>query len=283
VFGVLEVLRVEVEVSFPVKFVDVGEDIARRRADLAHLYNSLPRYDTPEFWSICEQRDIPLEILVKIARFSTLQKDFTNRARAVDCIMRRIMTMNERWALYILKPLALNYCEYHSLAYDLCAELCLTVMRAIFDPERVFWEENFRHCLEFERKHVYRSVLMREGRWQNRQQQSAERIPRSLIVSLDQLGKCIDNSVCTLDLEDKQAQKNLHAIEHDELFGYVLLLPERLKVVVLLLFWEEHSAKEIAQLLNITDRAVRYRLQTALQYLRTSLETGENAATASDN
>lgn len=272
VFYILEALGVEVEASFSVQAAHVDEGISMRRATLAHLYNSLPQYNSPEFWCICEQPDLPLEILVKIVRCAICQNDSTVRARVVECIMRRIITMNEKWSFYILKPLALPYYEYQSLAYDLCAELYLAVIRALFDPERVFWEENFRHCLEFEKKHVYRSLLVREGRWHDKLQRPGNRIPRSLMASLDQLAYCVNNCVYTRDVEDEQAQVRLHAIEQDDLLQYILRLPERLKMVILLLFWEERSEKEVAELLRITARAVRYRLRTALQCLRTFLE-----------
>jgi DNA-directed RNA polymerase specialized sigma24 family protein len=48
-------------------------------------------------------------------------------------------------------------------------------------------------------------------------------------------------------------------------------LPDTLKPVVLLIFWEGRTEKETARVLKITDRTVRNRLQHALKILRNML------------
>jgi DNA-directed RNA polymerase specialized sigma24 family protein len=67
----------------------------------------------------------------------------------------------------------------------------------------------------------------------------------------------------------------LLAIETSDLLRLVLLLPVKLKAVVLLLFWEGRSEKETAQLLDITDRTVRNRRREALNLLREALDLEE--------
>jgi DNA-directed RNA polymerase specialized sigma24 family protein len=68
------------------------------------------------------------------------------------------------------------------------------------------------------------------------------------------------------------AQKDLLAVEHSDLPRLILDLPDKLKAVVLLIFWEGRTEKDTAVVLGITDRTVRNRLRDALEILRRKLE-----------
>ncbi|HCF86725.1 MAG TPA: hypothetical protein DEV72_16185, partial [Ktedonobacter sp.] len=71
---------------------------------------------------------------------------------------------------------------------------------------------------------------------------------------------------------DENAQKALLAVEHSDLPYFILDLPDKLKSVVLLVFWEGRTEKDTASVLGITDRTVRNRLQDAYEILRNKLE-----------
>ncbi|TMD92363.1 MAG: sigma-70 family RNA polymerase sigma factor, partial [Chloroflexi bacterium] len=49
-------------------------------------------------------------------------------------------------------------------------------------------------------------------------------------------------------------------------------LPDKLKSVVLLVFWEGKTEKDTARILGISDRTVRNRLRDAFEVLRNALE-----------
>lgn len=254
-----------------------GDDrIAQRRATLTALYDALPEYGSVAFWHAIEKTDmglvLPLEVLVRCLRTAVAREDEQGRNRVIEVIFRRIQTNNEYWANTVLKHISLLTDERKALVRDLFADLCESLIRALIDPQRLFWEENFQHCLRYERMHAYQSCMQREARWHRQQVQRSLRIPRKLVASLSRPIQHGDGELEMLEIEDEQAQNALLAVEHDELPRLVLFLPEKLKAVVLLLFWEGKSTADAAHVLGVTDRTVRNRLRNALKLLRTKLE-----------
>lgn len=160
-------------------------------------------------------------------------------------------------------------------AHDLYADLCECVIRAILDSKRKFWEENFQHCLIFERKHVFQAFMIREGRWfaQHAHESTTRRIPRLLMTSLDQPLQHANGEMWEIEIVDEQAQKALLSVEQHDLPLLILNLPEKLKLVIWLLFWEGRTEKNVAHMLGVSDRTVRNRLQKALSLLRTRIES----------
>ena len=163
-------------------------------------------------------------------------------------------------------------------AHDLYADLCERAIRAIQDSRRLFWEENFQHCLCFERKHVYQAFMTREGRWYNQDanESGTRRIPRSLIGSLDQPVQHANGETWEPEIVDVHAQQALLSVEQHDLPLLILNLPEKLKPVILLMFWEGRTEKNIAHILGVSDRTVRNRLQKALSLLRAHMESEGN-------
>ena len=256
------------KVGTPIDNYEHDEALIRRRRALADLYAALPHPASPAFWHRLEAVDTPLELLVRCLRDVAVCKDENIRQRILQIIVQRTQTLNEYWARSVLKSMTLSPDEGFALMCDLCADLYEHMLRALLDPGRLFWEENFLHCLSFERKHVYRSFMMREGRWRDQRVAKSERIPRSLVLRLDQPVIRANGEPYVLDLEDEQARMMLQAIDTSDLLRLVLHLPERLKTVVLLFYWEGRSVKDIAHLLKVSDRTVRNRIREALKILR---------------
>jgi sigma-70-like protein len=259
--------------------MDRDMEVAERRAALAEIYGTLPAYASASFWSAVEDPTLPLEILVKILRTAIASGDEQGRRRIMEWIILRTQAMNLLWAQRVLQMLSLQIDERSVLARDLCADLHECIMRALADPGRPFWEENFLHCLYFERKHVYRSFLMREGFWYKQSTSRGMRIPRVLVASLDRLLQPPDHNHQPLDIEDEGVQGMFLSVEQSDLLQTVLCLPDKLKAVILLLFWEGRSEKEAAQILSISDRTVRNRLQDALKLLRSVLSSNSEETT----
>ena len=247
---------------------------SERRSRLAALYDALPAYGSAAFWHAMEEPDmhkgLPLEVLVRCVRTAIKHNDDAGRNRIIEIIFRRIQDSNERWATNVLKRFQAN--ERNMLVSDLYADLCERIIRAFLNPTRSFWEESFQHCLLFERKHVYKALLMREGRWLKQPGKETERIPRMLVASLDRPVQRDDGELCMFDLEDERAQQELLAVEHAELSRLILHLPEKLKSVILLVFWDGRTEKDTARLLGISDRTVRNRLREAFTLLHRELE-----------
>jgi RNA polymerase sigma factor (sigma-70 family) len=249
-----------------------NQAVMKRRAQLDRVYDALPGYASPAFWQALETTEIALEVLVRCLRKAIACGDAQGCNHIISVIIQRTQTSNEYWARSMLNRLSLSEDERQAMVCDLCADLYEGLIRALMRPEHAFWEENFFHCLQFERKHVYRSFMMREGRWHDQHVKRSERIPRALLSSLDQPGLQTEEEMCALEMEDERAQMMLRSIELSDLLWLVLRLPGPLKTAIILIFWEGHSEKEVAQLLGITDRTVRNRVQRALQLLRERLK-----------
>jgi DNA-directed RNA polymerase specialized sigma24 family protein len=251
--------------------MDRDRGVVERRIALAEVYSTLPPYASAAFWSAIKDPTLPLEILVKSLRAAIASGDEQGRRRIMEWIILRTQAMNLLWAQRVLQMLSLQTDERSVLARDLCADLHECIMRALADAERLFWEENFLHCLYFARKHVYRSFLMREGFWSKPSASRGMRVPRALVASLDRLLHPPDHDHQPLEIEDEGVQTLFLSVEGSDLLQTVLCLPDKLKAVILLIFWEGRSEKETAQILSISDRTVRNRLRNALKLLHALL------------
>lgn len=255
------------------------QDLVRRRAFIAAQFQALPSYGSAEFWSRIEESELklalPLEVLVMCIRIAIMREDDTGKNRIFEMVFRRTQGANEYWSRQVVSRMHLTSEERSMYAHDLYADLCERVIRAIHDSKRLFWEENFQHCLCFERKHVYQAFMTREGRWYNQgaNESGTRRIPRSLIGSLDQPVQHANDETWEMEIVDVQAQQALLAVEGHDLPLLILNLPEKLKPVIWLMFWEGRTEKSVAHILGVSDRTVRNRLQKALSLLRSGIES----------
>ena len=259
------------------------QELVKRRAFIATQFQALPPYGSVEFWSRIEESQLKLalslEVLVKCIRVAIMREDGAGKNRIFEMIFRRTQGANEYWSRQVLSRMHLTAEERSMCAHDLYADLCERVIRAIHDSKRLFWEENFQHCLCFERKHVYQAFMTREGRWyhQGANESGTRRIPRSLIGSLDQPVQHANDETWEMEIVDMQAQQALLSVEEHDLSLLILNLPEKLKPVIWLIFWEGRTEKYVAHILGVSDRTVRNRLQKALSLLRTGIESeGKN-------
>src|SRR5206468_4330709 len=211
----------------------------------------------------------------KCVRVAITQEDSAGKNRIIEMIFRRTQGANEYWSRQVLSRIHLPPEERCMFAHDLYADLCERVIRAMNDSKRLCWEENFQHCLCYERKHVYQAFMTREGRWyhQHVNETITRRVPRALIGSLDQPVQHANGESWEMDIVDEQAQQALLSVEQQDLPLLILNLPEKLKPVIWLIFWEGRTEKNVANILGVSDRTVRNRLQKALKLLRTVVET----------
>lgn len=259
------------------------QELIQRRALIAGQFLTLPAYGSMEFWQRIEesqsQQALSLEVLVKCVRVAIRRENDAAKKRILEMIFRRTQAANEYWSKQILLKLHLPSEEQYMCAHDLYADLCERVIRAMHDEKRQFWEENFQHCLSFERKHTYQAFMTREGRWFHDRtgEPDSRRIPRSLMGSLDHPTWNAYGEAREMEIVDEQAQLALLAVGRQDVPLLIVDLPEKLKSVIWLLFWEGKAEKHVASILGISDRTVRNRLQKALSILRSSI--GSEGAT----
>lgn len=264
------------------------DEVAGRRMYLSGVYHALPMYGTLPFWRCIEETNmqlaLPLETLVTCARAAVAHGDEVGRNRILSVIIARTQSINERWAEEALARLPVLSEEREALISDVYADLCERIIRAVLDPTRGFWEEHFQHSLFFERKHVYKACLLREGWWQHELERAREeeaviprRVPRVLVESLDRPIITIDGDEQQMPIPDERAQQAFQAVEHADVPRLVMRLPEKLKAVIWLLFWEGRTEKETATILGVSDRTIRNRLHQALLYLRSDPQLKKEA------
>lgn len=111
----------------------------------------LPEYGSQAFWNVIEGTEIPLETVVHFFRMASLYEDYDGRDRLLTVIVLRTQTINMAWAKAALRTLSVVEDVRMALVSDLCADLYERVLRALLDQKKHFWEENFLHCLRFER------------------------------------------------------------------------------------------------------------------------------------
>jgi hypothetical protein len=265
--------------SHPMSDDAYEQDLVKRRALIARQFLTLPPYGSMEFWQHIEEpqskQALPLEVLVKCVRVAIRRGDDAGKKHILEIIFRRTQVANEYWSKQILLKLRLTSEEHYMCAHDLYADLSERLIRAVYDMKRQFWEENFQHCLSFERKHAYQAFMTREGRWYQDETDSSvsRRIPRSRMGSLDHPVWYANGEALEMEIVDEQAQLSLLAVEHQDIPLLVLDLPEKLKSVIWLMFWEGRTEKNVACILGISDRTVRNRLQKALCILRSGIES----------
>ncbi len=248
--------------------LDSEEALMNRRMLLAQTYSALPRFASPAFWQMLKAGETPLEVVVRCLRHTVSCEDAQGRECIIEILFGRTYSSNQKWSQVVLKGLPILDGERTAVANDLCADLYERIFKAVLDPTRLFWEENFLHCLYFERKHVYQAFLFREGYWKNAHVKRSTRIPRTLLESFDQPVASMREGYDVFEVADEGAQRMLETVVNSEILNLVLTLPERLKAVILLKFWDGRTEKETAQILGISDRTVRHRILMATELLR---------------
>lgn len=247
----------------------VNTQQAERKQQLQQLYAGLPALHAPNFWPTLEDSAVPLEVVVHCIR---LYSNDVVRQRLLEIIVRRTQKANELWAWSVISNVTVWLdSEQQILVSDVCADLYEYLMRAFLDHTRIFWEENFAHALLYARKTVFRTYMLREGYWKSNRTLEGNRVPRSAMASIERKRALIEQIGDDDDIEDERAQTILHAVESSDLLRLVLLLPDKLKIVLLLLYWEGKTEQESAQLLAITERTIRNRVQAALRLLHFKL------------
>ncbi len=247
------------------------ESITERQARIDQCYSALPAYGSGAFWEALEVGQVPLEVLVKVLRVAVVQGERERERRLFEMLLARVQAANEQWVKRVLAGMRVLAGERAALAADLHADLCETLLRELRDPQQRFWETHFQQSLRFARQHVYERFLIYEGRWHDQRFGPGRRVPSLLISSLERAVSSQQEAAEALEICDERAQEALLHIEQTDIARYILALPERLRVVVWLIFWEDHTEKTVSKLLAISERTVRNRLQAALAQLRQAL------------
>lgn len=253
------------------------EAFVEHREALRRIYRGLPIYGSVDFWRLLEEgreadQAVPLEVVVMVLREKAITRgDQQGQRRLCEVIVARLQSSNEQWVNQVLFGLHPPASERAALAADLYADLCEMLLRALLNVNLRFWEERFYHCLRFLRKRAYESFLRQEGRWRKATPGPGRRVPYVLLESIERMGRSPDITG-GMDVRDERAERELLAVEQTDLATLLYRLPVRLRAVVWLIFWEDYTIKAVSELLHVSIRTVRNRLNDALVELRQVLE-----------
>lgn len=252
--------------------------LEERNAAFNQSFQSLPTPGTVDYWQriepMTQENALPLEVLGRCIR-ERLHADFKEDAkRLFTALWLRIQSDVQFWA----QRIASQYRDGKKLdiAPDLEQKCSIALWQELFEDGPTFLLEHFGYALNYIQKHVAQAVLEKEGLRQRRGVKRPTRPPRQEIESIEAQGDSEDDLPLTVTLADPNAQT---AIEQIAFFLDLRALLERLKpeqrVVIYARFVQGLTPQEIARELQITDRAVLYRIEKALEQLGRWYSEGE--------
>ncbi|MCD8385226.1 MAG: sigma-70 family RNA polymerase sigma factor [Clostridiales bacterium] len=80
----------------------------------------------------------------------------------------------------------------------------------------------------------------------------------------------------SVPLEDYMETLSFETEESEDLFGQVMRLPEKYRIVIHLFYFEDYSVREIARILGLTESNVKVRLSRGRKLLKDALKEAWN-------
>lgn len=171
-------------------------------------------------------------------------------------LLRRIDGLNRRWVAGVAPTLPAA--ERYERAQDLAQELALRLWQQVGLRDDPAWELFFQRALDYAQRHVATAYLRRQGL---RADPRVERAERGLALVFSRMEG--DTAYEALEAAP------LESADLADLRAFVLQLPERERLAVVMRYWQRATEAEIAVALGgVSTRAVRYTLRRAYGRLR---------------
>lgn len=253
------------------------EFFAARQAAFDRQFQALPVAGSAAYWQRIETAEtaaLPLEVLCRCLR-ERLHAGFNEDAkRLFTTLWLRLQPNVQFWAQRIEGQYRVG--EQLDIAQELEQQCCIALWQELFEEGPTFLLEHFGYALNYIQKHVAQAVLEKEGLRKRRGVKQPTRTPRQEIESIE-AQRDIEGDLPIVDiLSDPGAQT---AIEQIAFFLDLAELLKKLKpeqrVVIYYRFVQGLTPQEIARKLQITDRAVLYRIEKALEQLGRWYSEGE--------
>ena len=253
------------------------EFFAARSAALEQQFQSLPVVGTAAYWQRIETSGagvLPLEVLSRCLRERLHAGAREDAKRVFTALWLRIQLVVQFWAQRIKSQYRVG--EKLDIAQELEQQCCIALWQELFEEGPTFLLEHFGYALNFIEKHVEQAVLEKEGLRKRRGVKRPTRTPRQEIESIEAQRDSEGDLPIVDTLADPDAQT---AIEQIAFFLDLAVLLKRLKpeqrVAIYYRFVQGLTPQEIARELQITDRAVLYRIEKALEQLGRWYSEGE--------
>ena len=244
--------------------------VAARRAAFEQQFQALPAAGTAAYWQRVEPAGtgaLPLEVLSRCLRERLHAGAGEDAKRLFTVLWLRIQPDVQFW----VQRIEGQYRDGKRL--DIAQELeqgcAIALWEELFEEGPTFLLEHFGYALNFMEMHVAQAVLEKEGLRKRHGVKRPTRTPRQIIDSIKTQRESEDELPLGDMLADPKAET---AIEQIAFFLDLIPLLEKLKpeqrIVIYLRYLQGLTPQEIAEELDLTDRAVRYRIEGALAQLR---------------
>lgn len=245
------------------------EKYAARREELDAQFRALPPAGSVAYWHHIEDAEtvsaLPLEVLTRCVRERVAAGALSDAHRIFNHILLRVQPRVQQWARRAtgnarsgMKP---------QLKEELEQQCYMKLWEELTGDGKTFLLESFVFTLGLRFKHVAREMMEQAGEWQRPGVETPTRIPRAETDSLEAKPKGEDDVPLTDRIPDNNIQEAFDQVELSDLLALVMSLPEDQRTIIFDRFWENLPQKETGDKLHISDRMVRYRLQTILREL----------------
>ncbi|MEO7001391.1 MAG: sigma factor-like helix-turn-helix DNA-binding protein [Ktedonobacterales bacterium] len=177
-------------------------------------------------------------------------------------LLRRLHGLNERWVrAMVAQETRLALRDPQNAQNDLRQHLDLLLLEGICDETKVGWELFFRKSLHYTRLNAMRRYLNSQG-----YDVRAHNPPHFVEWLQGELATSSAQDDTDAHLADPRDE--LTGADYADLLSEVLQLPYKLKVTIIMRYWEDETFETIAAVLNRSTRSVKGYQCRALKILK---------------
>lgn len=257
------------------------DPFAARRAAFDKIVDELPTAGSAAYWQRIEasgEDKLALEVLGRCIRERLQAGAREDAGRVFAALLLRIQPDVQRWARRIES--AYQAIRQLDLAPDLEQQCHIAVWKELFEDGPTFLLEHFGHTLNFIELKVLDAKLVKEG-LKHHGKGDPNRVPRGKTISIEEQQREHEDDLPPSQIPaDSKSEEDFNRLSSLE--GFFDLLKQLKKpehrIVIYLRFFEDWTTQEIADELGLTDRAIRFRLQKAIEQLQAKVLPGKGGA-----
>lgn len=250
---------------------------AERRAAFKQLFDSLPAVGSAAYWQCIKttgEGTLQLEVLCYCLRERLHAGARQDVGRIFAVIVVRLQAHVQQWARRIAAQG--HDSKKLELEPDLEQECYERLWKELSRDDDTFLLVHFWSTLNRIEQHTATAVMTREGLWNPKGGDLPKRIPRRDMDSLESKRNAERDSPLKEGVANPASEDPIEQVASFlDLLTLLEKLEPKIRATIYSLVVKELTAQEIAEEMNISDRAVRYRFEQARQQLRPWLSQRE--------
>ena len=253
---------------------DHTEELRQRKLGMEALFGQLPPASTAAYWQRLESTETPIEVLILCLRERLAASRQLDVNRIEELIVRRAQTTLAKWARYVIQQSSASYSS--GVGDEIQQECLLSLVPRLRDSSFVFLATDFACALKRLFQNAAQLVCEQEGLRTRKGVITPERVPQRQIDRLTRPADGTEMPDPAERLADTRAERAFEQVELTaDLAEIIRKLSAHDAKIIYMYFFEDKTQKEIADQLECTDRAVRYRLADIMPRLRRYYTGGE--------